>query len=61
MTALHLEKTQLDEKREALAAFFGTATFAGLPGSEQQRMRDQLDAMRFYSTALHDRIEAFED
>ena len=56
---VRLEKEQLDEKRMGLAAFFGMATFAGLPAAEQQRMRDQLDAMRDYSTILGERIEAF--
>lgn len=56
---VRLEKEQLDEKRMGLAAFFGTPTFEGLPQAEQQRMRDQLDAMRDYSTLLGERIEAF--
>lgn len=53
------EKELLDEKRMGLAAFFGSSTFAGLPQAEQQRMRDQLDAMRDYSTLLALRIEVF--
>lgn len=53
------EKSELDEKREALAAFFGTSLFASLPGAEQQRMREQLDAMREYSRILLERIDNF--
>jgi Phage protein (N4 Gp49/phage Sf6 gene 66) family len=56
---VRLERAELDEKREALAAFFGTATFASLPTAEQERMRAQLDAMRDYSVALMERIDAF--
>lgn len=55
------ERAELDEKRMALAAFFGTDRFASLPGAEQQRMRDQLDAMRQYSAVLQERIEAFDN
>jgi len=56
---VRLEKSELDEKREALAAFFGTSTFAALPGAEQARLREQLDAMRDYSRILLERIDHF--
>jgi hypothetical protein len=57
---VRLEKTQIDEKREALAAFLGTPTGLGLPSTEQHRLRDQLDAMRDYSAILGERISAFQ-
>jgi hypothetical protein len=54
------EKTGLDKKASALAAFFSTAIFAGLPEAERARMSSQHCAMTQYSSILGDRIAAFE-
>ena len=56
---VRLEKAQLDERRESLAVFLGSGMFAALDRAEQQRLRDQLEAMRNYSVVLGERINAF--
>lgn len=53
------EKRELDERKQKLAAFFETPTFAQLDDSEQGRLHAQHDAMVDYSRILGDRIEAF--
>ena len=55
------ERAELDEKRLALAAFFGTPKFQELPADERNRLKDQIEAMRTYSGILSDRIDAFAD
>lgn len=54
------ERADLDAKRERLAAFMAGPVFAELDSRERQRMRVQARAMTEYSTALRERIEAFE-
>jgi hypothetical protein len=56
---VRLELAELDEKRMALAGFLGTDRFAGLPRAEQERMREQLQAMLEYRRVLAERIDAF--
>lgn len=59
-----LERFELVEKADALAAFIGTRDQAGsifgkLPEDEQTRLYRQLQAMRDYSAVLAERIAAF--
>jgi hypothetical protein len=54
------EKSELDGKRAKLAAFIGTEFEQSLPQEERQRLRIQLDTMRWYSEVLGDRIEWFK-
>ena len=53
------EKADLDAKRTALNAFFGSQLFAGLDFAEQDRLRRQHAVMSEYSEILGERIEAF--
>lgn len=53
------EKTELDEKRTKLTAFYSTALFHGLPESEQSRLLRQGVAIRTYSEILGERIAEF--
>lgn len=53
------ERRELDEKRQRLSNFFGTATFEGLPPAEKTRLRMQYDVMGVYSGILTQRIVAF--
>jgi len=53
------EKRELDERKDKLAAFFETTTFAQLDDSEQGRLHAQHAAMVDYSRVLGERIEAF--
>ena len=55
------EKSELDEKRERLLAFFGTDLFRGLDQAEKDRLRTQHSVMGVYSRVLHQRIAAFTD
>lgn len=59
-----LERFELVEKADALAAFIGTRDQAGsifgkLPEDEQTRLYRQLQSMRDYSAVLAERIAAF--
>lgn len=59
-----LERVELDEKADKLAAFISTrdaegSHFAKLPEDEQMRLYRQLDHMRAYSVVLAERINAF--
>jgi hypothetical protein len=53
------EKLELDEKINKLDAFFTTAVFRGLPGDEQFVLFRQIEAMRFYTSILEERIAGF--
>ena len=53
------EKYELDEKREKLGTFKGTALFASLPWQEQERLNTQAHIMTMYSAVLGERIAAF--
>lgn len=53
------EKTELDERRAKLDAFYSTPIFHGLPESEQSRLLSQGVAMRTYSEILGERIANF--
>ena len=53
------EKTELDEKRTKLDAFFDNPIFLQLPQDEQNRLRRQDAVMKEYSGILGDRITAF--
>jgi hypothetical protein len=53
------EKTDLDAKREKLGEFKKTATFAGLPWQEQERLNTQAHIMTMYSAVLGARIAEF--
>ena len=53
------EKTELDERREKLTAFYSSSIFCGLPESEQSRLLRQGVVMRSYSEILGERIAAF--
>ena len=53
------EAAQLDERIEKLCAFTGHPHFKLIDPAERTRMYRQLGAMRLYSLALHERIEAF--
>jgi hypothetical protein len=53
------EKTELDDKREKLLAFFNTDLFRGLDQAEKDRLRTQHGVMGVYSEILHQRIAAF--
>lgn len=53
------EKTELDDRRTKLSAFYSTPIFHGLPESEQTRLLRQGVAMRSYSEILSERIAAF--
>ena len=53
------EKIDLDTKLTALHVFMDTPLFRSLPEAEKARMRRQANAMRDYSRALGERIEAF--
>ncbi len=54
------EKMELDEKREKFSAFVGGDIWQKLDPAEKARMRRQMIAMQDYSTALKERIEAFD-
>lgn len=54
------EKTELDEKANALSKFIGeNPVFEGLPLEEQERLKVQNDLMWQYSEILGLRISAF--
>ena len=53
------EKAELDEKLQKLLTFHGSATFAGLPDAEQDRLIRQSVVMGEYSAILGERIAAF--
>ncbi len=53
------EKTELDEKRDALGRFKQTDFFAALPWQEQERLNTQAHVMTMYSAVLGERIAAF--
>lgn len=53
------EKKELDEKREKLGTFKGTAFFATLPWQEQERLNTQAHIMTMCSAVLGERIAAF--
>lgn len=52
------EKRELDEKRTKLLAFIQGETFKAVDEAEQARLKDQWEAMTWYSTTLGSRIEA---
>lgn len=54
-----IEKQELDEKIEKLAAFRGGHLFASLPADEQERLVRQHSCMVEYSGILGERIAAF--
>lgn len=56
---VRIELAELDEKHMKLAGWLGTPAAAAINPAELQRLRDQLDAMRDYSTILKERIDAF--
>lgn len=53
------ERKALDEKRAALAAFFGTPVYKTLPHSEKMRLSEQYGHMTAYSDVLGRRIAHF--
>ena len=53
------EKMELDAKLQKLLTFHGSATFAGLPDAEQDRLIRQSVVMGDYSAVLGERIAAF--
>jgi hypothetical protein len=53
------EKTELDEKRAKLAAFYETEIFASLSQEEKDRLEHQGFHMGAYSDILGARIAAF--
>lgn len=53
------EKAELDGKLTALVAFFDSPVFAGLDGSEKNRLSRQAVAMQAYSSILGERIAVF--
>lgn len=53
------EKSELDEKREKLAAFAHTEIFSSLPKDEQNRLEHQGFHMGAYSDILAQRIANF--
>lgn len=53
------EKTELDAKREKLAAFIGGDVYRTMDKTEQSRLNRQLEAMTLYATILGERIAAF--
>lgn len=54
-----IEKLELDEKIEKLAAFRETLKFKATIPQEQKRLTDQLQVMREYSHILAERILHF--
>ncbi|EMO4357141.1 TPA: hypothetical protein NHO93_006627 [Pseudomonas aeruginosa] len=53
------EKVQLDDKVDKLSRFLGGEFFRSLESGEQERLTDQLGAMREYQQILAERIAAF--
>jgi hypothetical protein len=53
------EHSELVDKTEKLAAFFGTSIFQRVDEAEKSRLRVQMDAMVVYANILSQRISAF--
>lgn len=53
------EFTELSDRMAKLLVFFNTDMFNGLDAAEQERMRQQFDAMDLYGGALKARIKVF--
>jgi hypothetical protein len=53
------EKEELDTRARALAAFFSSQTYAGLPSAERARLVRQLALQIELSNVLGERIAAF--
>lgn len=53
------EKTELDNKRNKLLAFFNTDEFRRLDQAEKDRLRTQNGIMGVYTEILQQRITAF--
>jgi hypothetical protein len=55
-----VEKTELDNRLEKLAAFMKTPEHAAISEAEKHRIRSQRYFMQGYSHVLLERIDAFE-
>ncbi len=55
------EKKGLDDKIEKLQAFMNSALFPLVSAKEQELLRAQRGAMRWYSKILEDRIAIFRE